>query len=111
MAVEGRCSLRAGLAGLAAVTTLLASKVCTQFQSTGRKQVLHVASGSTAGTLQFVVCRVRVDHRHRHMPVTISGAVGDFVQLLRDRGYVAVYRQRRVVHALQPLRSPSAAIP
>ena len=83
---RGRCSTTGGIVRSGAVTTLLASKVC-HAASTGRKQVfLHVASGSTAGTLQFVVSTVSGLTITIGTPVTISGAVGDFVQLLPVTG-------------------------
>ena len=81
-----------GIVRSGAVTTLLASKVCHAVQALGANKFLHVASGSTAGTLQFVVSTVSGLTITTGTAVTISGAVGDFVQLLPvTGGYVAIY--------------------
>lgn len=81
-----------GIVRSGAVTTLLASKVCHAVQALGGNRFLHVASGSTAGTLQFVVSTVSGLTITTGTPVTISGAVGAFVQLLPvTGGYVAIY--------------------
>lgn len=81
-----------GIVRSGAVTTLLASKVCHAVQALGGNMFLHVASGSTAGTLQFVVSTVSGLTITTGTPVTISGAVGAFVQLLPvTGGYVAIY--------------------
>lgn len=83
-----------GIVRSGAVTTLLASKVCHAVQALGGNMFLHVASGSTAGTLQFVVSTVSGLTITTGTAVTISGAVGDFVQLLPvTGGYVAIYAQ------------------
>ena len=81
-----------GIVRSGAVTTLLASKVCHAVQALGGNKFLHVASGSTAGTLQFVVSTVSGLTITTGTPVTISGAVGAFVQLQPvTGGYVAIY--------------------
>ena len=81
-----------GIVRSGAVTTLLASKVCHAVQALGGNKFLHVASGSTAGTLQFVVSTVSGLTITTGTAVTISGAVGAFVQLLPvTGGYVAIY--------------------
>lgn len=81
-----------GIVRSGAVTTLLASKVCHAVQALGGNRFLHVASGSAAGTLQFVVSTVSGLTITTGTPVTISGAVGAFVQLLPvTGGYVAIY--------------------
>jgi hypothetical protein len=81
-----------GIVRSGAVTTLLASKVCHAVQALGGNMFLHVASGPTAGTLQFVVSTVSGLTITTGTAVTISGAVGAFVQLLPvTGGYVAIY--------------------
>jgi len=81
-----------GIVRSGAVTTLLASKVCHAVQALGGNMFLHVASGSTAGTLQFVVSTVSGLTITTGTAITISGAVGAFVQLLPvTGGYVAIY--------------------
>ena len=92
LVTESTAPTPGGIVRSGAVTTLLASKVCHAVQALGGNKFLHVASGSTAGTLQFVVSTVSGLTITTGTPVTISGAVGDFVQLLPvTGGYVAVY--------------------
>ena len=92
LVTESTAPTPGGIVRSGAVTTLLASKVCHAVQALGGNKFLHVASGSTAGTLQFVVSTVSGLTITTGTPVTISGAVGSFVQLLPvTGGYVAIY--------------------
>lgn len=92
LVTESSAPTPGGIVRSGAVTTLLASKWCHAVQSLGGNKFLHVASGSTAGSLQFVVSTVSGLTITTGTPVTISGAVGAFVQLLPvTGGYVAIY--------------------